>query len=503
MVTCHWLFALSDRPSEARTGENHRPGCSRCNCRWGLLLAAVWCLLLCWNYDSRAAPLPAGDATAVRMATYDSGRPGPCVVVLAGGRADQRFPLHALSQIGGWSLSSGRLVTMGIALPAIPAGLADQVAACQPDWILELREDFYYPRPGLETLGGSLIHSSQPVVQPIAKAILEAINAAQAHSQSRFQSRPVSATLSSFALNWAAQHETQAALLVTSARQNTTPTRDLRAAVRIRQQRLGVHALLRQLQMVDAATQVDQFIDPRRAKSTAAKKLVVGIYDGPGSGRPMPFVTDLMNGLSVVEAHPIHPVEIQSGGLASFDVVLFPGGMASHQFDALAEKGRLAVQKFVRGGGGYIGICAGAYMAASQPYTWGLNLLKAEIVDHDHWARGIGTVQIELTGAGQRVFGAQSGRIDYHYGNGPIFSAAEQGDLPDYEVLAWYRTGIGVNGADPQVMVDTPAILAGMYGQGRVLVSSGHSEWSSGIEAFLLRYVEWAGGRSDTPRASR
>ena len=494
MMTCRRLSASSERPSGVRTRED-RPAGRKGRCRWGLLLAAVCCWLACSNRDLRAQPVPAFDASVVRVATYDSGRPGPCVVVLAGGRADQRFPLHALSQVGGWSLSRGRLVTMGIDVPAIPAGFADQVAACQPDWILELREDFYYPRAGLATLGGSLIHTSQPAVQPIAVAMLAAINAGQSDSQSHFQTRPGSPQLSSFALHWAGQHDVRAALLVTSARQNTTPTRDLRAAVRIRQHRLGVHALLRQLQMIDTTIQVDQFVDSRRAKPDAREKLVVGIYDGPGSGRPMPFVTDLMNGLSEVEAHPIHPVEIQSGGLASFDVVLFPGGMASHQFDALAVQGRRAVQEFVRGGGGYIGICAGAYLAARQPYTWGLNLLNAEIVDHDHWARGIGTVQIELTAAGQRVFEARSGRIDYHYGNGPIFSPAEQGDLPACEVLAWYRSGIGVNGADPQVMVDTPAILAGKYGRGRVLVSSGHSEWSAGIEAYLLRYVEWVGRR--------
>ncbi|MCH2398486.1 MAG: hypothetical protein MK364_05215, partial [Pirellulales bacterium] len=296
MMTCRRLSASSERPSGVRTRED-RPAGRKGRCRWGLLLAAACCWLACSNRDLRAQPVPAFDASVVRVATYDSGRPGPCVVVLAGGRADQRFPLHALSQVGGWSLSRGRLVTMGIDVPAIPAGFADRVAACQPDWILELREDFYYPRAGLATLGGSLIHSGQPAVKPIAEAILAALNADQSDSHSHFQTRPGGPTLSSFALHWAGQHDVRAALLVTSARQNTTPTRDLRAAVRIRQQRLGVHALLRQLQMIDRAIQVDQFIDPRRAKPSAQEKLVVGIYDGPGSGRPMPFVTDLMNGL--------------------------------------------------------------------------------------------------------------------------------------------------------------------------------------------------------------
>ena len=52
-------------------------------------------------------------------------------------------------------------------------------------------------------------------------------------------------------------------------------------------------------------------------------------------------------------------------------------------------------------------------------------------------------------------------------------------------------------GADPAVMVGTPAIVCARYGEGRVLVSSGHAEWSSGLESFLLRYFEWAGGRRD------
>ena len=47
---------------------------------------------------------------------------------------------------------------------------------------------------------------------------------------------------------------------------------------------------------------------------------------------------------------------------------------------------------------------------------------------------------------------------------------------PDYRVLAWYRTAVpGRDGADPAVMINTPAILSGRYGKGRVLVSSGHS----------------------------
>lgn len=500
MVTHSCPTTVGSGDGTARRGANRAAHCPVARPRTLMIGIAVACLLAS-HTRSRAENPSSLDSATVRVKTFDSGKPGPSVLVVAGGRRDQRFPLHALNQLGGWSLSAGKLVTVGIDAPSIPAALAARAAACDPDWIIELREDFYYPREGLATLGGSLIHADNAGLAEMSRALRDAINAELADPQGHFKWRLSNQTSSSFALSWGAQHGANAMLLVTSARRNTTPTRDLRAAVRIRQHRLLVHAALRRLEMLGPEARVDRFVNRDRAK-TGSRKLYVAIYDGPGSGRPMPFVTDLMNGIPYVEAHPIHPVEIRSGGLESFDVALFPGGMASHQFDALEATGRRAVQGFVRRGGGYIGICAGAYMAATQPYTWGLGLLDAQIVDHDHWARGIGTVKIELTPAGQRVFGKRSGKFDYHYGNGPIFSPATQQDLPEYEVLAWYRTGIGVDGADPQVMVDTPAIISGRYGKGRVLVSSGHSEWSSGIEAFLLRYVEWTGGSQPPGAAS-
>ena len=59
------------------------------------------------------------------------------------------------------------------------------------------------------------------------------------------------------------------------------------------------------------------------------------------------------------------------------------------------------------------------------------------------------------------------------------------------------RTGIGRTGADPKVMVGTPAIVCGRLSKGCVIISSGHAEWSTGLESFLLRYIEWAAGAGD------
>ena len=52
----------------------------------------------------------------------------------------------------------------------------------------------------------------------------------------------------------------------------------------------------------------------------------------------------------------------EPGRLARFDVLIFPGGRAHKQADAMGENARRAVRDFIRSGGGYVGICAGGFL---------------------------------------------------------------------------------------------------------------------------------------------
>ena len=431
---------------------------------------------------SGCAGLGGSAQTSSEIFVHDSGPSrGPVVLVFAGGRPDQEAPRLALRQVAGWRPQRGRLVAASIHSEVLPAELQAFIARLDPDWVIELREDFYHSRPGMETLGGSVVHRGGAEAQRIAEVTSEAANGGVEEVADHFEALELNDALR--------VHGEGAMAFITSARKNTTPTMDFGKAPRIRLHRLMVHALLADLGMLALDSSPDSELtgaDP--------DALSFAVYDGEGAGRPMPFITDIQNGIPGSVGYPMSPLEMAAGALEGFDVVLFPGGMASHQFDALGDDGRAEVIDFVREGGGYVGICAGAYMAASDPYQWGLNLIDARIVDHDHWARGIGPVELELSTEGLEVFGDFPGRRTLHYGQGPIVEPAGRDDLPDYEVLGWYRTGIGVNGADPAVMVDTPAIICAPFGEGRVLASSGHAEWSSGLESFLLRYFEWAGG---------
>jgi hypothetical protein len=232
---------------------------------------------------------------------------------------------------------------------------------------------------------------------------------------------------------------------------------------------------------------------PTRAQ---AAPLRVAIYDGYGAGAWAPL-GNWIEALEGADATPVRPEEIRAGVLAGFDVVVFPGGMASHQFHALGADGRDQVRGFVADGGGYLGICAGAFLAAAAPYEWGMGLVDARVVDHEHWNRGVGDVQVELSSEGQRVLHDGAGPHLYRYANGPILEPANVPELPDYRALATFRSGVGENGADPTTMLGTPAILTAEYGGGRVLLSSGHAEWTAGVEHWLRRYVEWLGRSGD------
>jgi dienelactone hydrolase/glutamine amidotransferase-like uncharacterized protein len=193
--------------------------------------------------------------------------------------------------------------------------------------------------------------------------------------------------------------------------------------------------------------------------------------------------------------------DIRGNGLSGFDVLICPGGSALRQSKTLDAQGRQAVLGFVRNGGGYIGICAGAYLASIQ-YEWSLGILNAKVADPTYWARGTGDVTLKMTAEGCRVLGANDEIVTCFYGQGPLFAPGDRTDLPVYEVLATYDSEIAKKNVPSGVMVGTTAIAAGTCGKGRVLCFSPHPEKTKGLEDFVSRAVRWAAG-SDSACSGR
>ncbi len=224
--------------------------------------------------------------------------------------------------------------------------------------------------------------------------------------------------------------------------------------------------------------------------STRTGKIAVGVYLDTGAG---PSVNDLLRALSKfdqVSVTKLTAEQIRSGGLAGLDILMHPGGSGSKQGLNLEEPGREKIRNFVREGGGFVGICAGAYLASAH-YPWSLNLLDAKVIDTKHWNRGIGTVDIELTPTGREILHTTNQKLPIHYGQGPLLAPANRPEIEDYEEMATFKTEITKNGAPKGVMIGTTAIARGRFGQGRVICFSPHPEMTKGLEPFVQDAIDY------------
>jgi len=221
-----------------------------------------------------------------------------------------------------------------------------------------------------------------------------------------------------------------------------------------------------------------------------ADPIRVAVYKDKGAGRS---VSDLMKALALepdLKVSTVTAEDIRGGALSRYDVVIHPGGSGGGQGRQLGEKGREDVRDFVRKGGGYLGICAGAYLA-SNDYAWSLNLIDAKVIDKQHWARGTGTVQLDLSKEGQKLLGASTNIVEVYYGQGPLLLPKEDPEVNDYQQLATYKTEIAKKGAPKGVMPGTTAVATSTFGEGRVFCFSPHPEKTEGLEPWINHAVRW------------
>ena len=219
----------------------------------------------------------------------------------------------------------------------------------------------------------------------------------------------------------------------------------------------------------------------------------VALYDDSGSaGKGVPSVKEQLGKTKDMEITVLKADGIQAG-LDGYNVVIFTGGSGSKQAKTIGDKGRDQVHKFIENGGGYVGICAGAYLACDS-FSWGLHVLDAK-TPSSKWQRGRGELKMEFTDKGREVLGFPAGQLGVLYANGPILVSAKNDAIPDFEPLAFFRTELAEHDSPKGVMVNSAAIVRGLFGKGRVLVSSPHPEQTPGMEGFIEKAVRWVAGK--------
>ncbi|MFN7138169.1 MAG: BPL-N domain-containing protein [Limisphaerales bacterium] len=233
------------------------------------------------------------------------------------------------------------------------------------------------------------------------------------------------------------------------------------------------------------------------------QKIRVALFEDEGAGaKGIQNVQRQLTETGEMEVTLVKGKEIASGVLSGFDVVVFTGGSGSKQGNALGEEGRANVRKFVDAGGGYVGICAGAYLACTG-FSWGVGVLDAKTVD-SRWRRGSGEVKVEITPAGEEVTGLPAKVHKIRYANGPILMPHGKEKIPPYEAVAFFRTELAKNNTPEGIMINSPAIARGVYGKGRVVVSSPHPESTEGLEpSFAPNAVHWVTGKQKSVTETR
>jgi succinylglutamate desuccinylase len=454
----------------------------------------------------------AGTKWATPYYVIDSEVAGPTVMITGGMHGNEPAGARAAEHIRFWTIRRGKLIIVprlnvtALAvgrrlIPGAPEGAGNLnrnfpktgrpdkaigapagaiwafVKSTRPDWLLDLHEGFAFHKSNPKSSGASIISLPELKLSQTVKMMLDAVNASVSDEGEKLVALRGSANGS---LARAAAQRLGAKTMILE-----TCYTGQYMSLRTRQHRVMVHRLLKHLKMVDCKS---DRIAPSGGRGL--RILRVAIYNGPGTGDGTGLKLE-----KILRSRPgrlvrlVGPPEVAAGVLArQFDVVIFGGGSGKGQASGIGVAGRKAVGEFVKGGGGYLGICGGAYLATSE-YDWGLKIIDARTVDRKHWKRGKGKVKMELTKPGGAILGAPGPTVDIIYANGPLLGPRGRDDLDDYEVLAHFRTEINENEAPKGVMLNSPAVILGRFGAGKVILFSPHPEKTKALHGFVRRAV--------------
>lgn len=228
---------------------------------------------------------------------------------------------------------------------------------------------------------------------------------------------------------------------------------------------------------------------PLRAKNQPV--VAVAMYADKGAyGNGPDMLEDEFGRTRDLRLTKVTAEDIRAGKLKDYRVLIVPGGTGGTQGKALGKGGRAAVRSFVEGGGTFVGICAGCYLA-STGYDWSLDLLPVRVVDRANWERGKGTLPLEITAAGKQWFGRTDDRVKSLYCNGPVLAPLDDA-AEELIVLARYRGELVRPRADEGLMLGSPAVVAARYGNGWAIGVSPHPEQTEGLRDLVPSAIRWA-----------
>ncbi len=181
-----------------------------------------------------------------------------------------------------------------------------------------------------------------------------------------------------------------------------------------------------------------------------------------------------------------HETLIETDWEKEAKLLIFPGGRDIPYDRALKGKGTTKIKRFVEGGGGFLGICAGAYFGSQEViFEKGTDLEVHETRDLAFFlGSAVGTIYSDRPFSYETEAGAHTAQVsfegkifDVYYNGGCTFKNADL--YPNTTILARY--------ADAD---DQPAIIHCKVGEGNVLLSGVHIETEETLTRLLLKWLE-------------
>lgn len=500
------------------------------------LLSIVAVLVGCHTCLAQSAgPRSLGEGKLWQTPYYvnDSGVEGPTVVITGGVHGNEPAGYRAADQIRHWPIKRGKLIVVprvnsfGLDanvrfVPDAPVeqqdlnrnfpspGIADKprgeiaeelwkfVVGQDPDWFFDLHEGHAFrishePKPGKEkTVGSSIVYDRNQPVGAMVERMLTAANGTVQDPNRKFVllgRSPKTTTLAGAVVKVLGK---PAMILETTYNHQPLP-------VRTRQHRAMMSVALRQIGMIDG-----DFRDlTTPSKNKRGNRVFVAVYhDDGGSDRGVNNVTRALDAAPHVSVVHLGANDISPEILAQFDAIVFGGGSGSAQAKAIGDEGAAAVRSFVNNGGGYVGICGGAFLCSAY-YDWSLKLIDTHVFTGKREVEGLGpklmylrgkttNVKMQLTAEGRDVFQdiPEHSLVSFH--NGPIVSPMNLEGLEAYTPLAYFRSEQVLYSPQKGTMIDSPAIVSGRYGRGRVISISPHPEATEGLEPMIAMAVQAA-----------
>jgi glutamine amidotransferase PdxT len=224
----------------------------------------------------------------------------------------------------------------------------------------------------------------------------------------------------------------------------------------------------------------------------ANKIIHAGVFTGNGASSVC--VIETIEALKIdpgIKPYPVTAYEIMDGILDELDVLIFPGGSGSKEYNNLGmEAGKLVKEFAKQKDKGLVGICAGGYLLATSPGYPSLEVLPAKTI-REHYDRGRGLISFFIDENILEVFpefsGMDSAFVQFY--DGPIYEISDSSRM---NVLGQIKSDIATHSDDPLgVTPGKPAFATMNYGNGKAFISVGHPESTQGMRWMVPRMVRW------------